>query len=95
MADESGAATALQGAKAALGNNVTGAPGPASVGNNGTIASGSSPDNSRSVTVLLFTAGKTFSTFEFDSAPDDPVPPEVAADIGQKQDAAIKAGLPG
>jgi hypothetical protein len=89
------AATALQGAKSALGSNVTGDPQPAAVGEGGTIVSGPSPDNSKSVTVLLFTEGKAFVTLEFDSKPDDPVPPEFATDIGQKQDAAIKTGLAG
>jgi hypothetical protein len=34
-------------------------------------------------------------SLEFDSAPNDSVPPDGAIEIGQKQDAAIKAGLPG
>ncbi|MDT5053312.1 MAG: hypothetical protein QOF66_1678 [Mycobacterium sp.] len=58
------------------------------------IVSGPSPDKSKAVTVLLFTEGKGFTTVEFDSAPDDPVPPEIVTDIGQKQDDAIKNGLP-
>jgi len=58
------------------------------------IVSGPSPDKSKAVTVLLFTEGKAFTTVEFDSAPDDPVPPEIVTDIGQKQDDAIKNGLP-
>jgi hypothetical protein len=95
LPDAAAAATAVQGAKSSLGTNVTGDPQPASVGSDGTIVSGPSPDKSKAVTVLLFTEGKAFTTIEFDSAPDDPVPPEVVADIGQKQDAAIKAGLPG
>jgi hypothetical protein len=94
LPDASAAATALDGAKSALGTNVTGAPQPASVGSNGVVASGPSPDNSKFVAVLLFTEGKAFTTIEFDSAPDDPVPPEVVMDIGQKQDDAIKKGLP-
>ena len=84
LPDASAAATALDGAKSSLGSSVTGAPQPASVGSNGTIASGPSPDNSKSVTVLLFTEGKAFTTIEFDSAPNDPVPPEIVTDIGQK-----------
>jgi hypothetical protein len=42
------------------------------------------------------TASSTSATSaaSFDSAPDDPVPPEVVTDIGQKQDDAIKQGLP-
>ena len=94
LPDATAAATALDGAKSALGTNVTGAPAPASVGSNAVIAAGASPDNSKAVTVLLFTEGKAFTTIEFDSAPDDPVPPEVVTDIGQKQDDAIKQGLP-
>lgn len=94
LPDASAAATAAEGAKSALGSNVTGAPQPASVGSNGVVASGPSPDNSKFVAVLLFTEGKAFTTIEFDSAPDDPVPPDVVMAIGQKQDDAIKAGLP-
>jgi hypothetical protein len=93
--DASAANTALDGAVSALGSNVTGAPQSASVGSNGVIASGPSPDGSKFVAVLLFTEGKAFTTIEFDSAADDPVPPEVVTDVGQKQDDAIKKGLPG
>jgi hypothetical protein len=57
--------------------------------------SGTSPDGTKAVTILLFTEGKTLTTIEFESAADDPVLPDVLVDIGQKQDAAIKAGLPG
>ena len=95
LPDASAAATALEGSKAAIASSTTGPLQPSSVGSNGVIASGPSPDNSRAATVLLFTEGRAFATIEFDSAPDDPVPPEVVTDIGQKQDAAIKAGLPG
>jgi hypothetical protein len=94
LPDSSAASTALDGAVSSLGSNVTGAPQSASVGSNGVIATGTSPDNSKAVTVLLFTEGKAFTTIEFDSAADDPVPPEVVTDIGQKQDDAIKKGLP-
>lgn len=95
LPDATAAATALDGAKSTLGVNVTGAPQPAAVGSNGVVASGPSPDNSKFVAVLLFSEGKAFTTIEFDSAPDDPVPPDVVMDIGQKQDDAIKKGLPG
>ncbi|MDT5017619.1 MAG: hypothetical protein QOD39_3779 [Mycobacterium sp.] len=95
LPDASAASTALDGALSALGNNVTGAPQSASVGSNGVVASGPSPDGSKFVAVLLYTEGKAFTTIEFDSAADDPVPPEVVMDIGQKQDDAIKKGLPG
>jgi hypothetical protein len=95
LPDAAAANTALDGAVSALGSNVTGAPQSASVGSNGVIASGPSPDGSKFVAVLLFTEGKAFTTIEFDSAADDPVPPEVVTDVGQKQDDAIKKGLPG
>ncbi|MDT7793403.1 MAG: hypothetical protein QOD59_2839, partial [Mycobacterium sp.] len=95
LPDAAAANTALDGAVSALGSNVTGAPQSASVGSNGVIASGPSPDGSKFVAVLLFTEGKAFTTIEFDSAVDDPVPPEVVTDVGQKQDDAIKKGLPG
>jgi hypothetical protein len=82
--------------KAALGNEVKGGtPAPATVGTGGTIVSGTSPDGSHAVTVLLFTEGKAFTNLEFDSAPNDPVPPGFVTDVGQKQDAAIKNGLHG
>jgi hypothetical protein len=95
LPDASAAATALEGAKASLGSVVTGGtPQPVAVGTGGTMVSGTSPDGSKAVTVLQFTEGKAFATLEFDSAPTDPVPPEVLTDVGQKQDTAIKDGLP-
>jgi hypothetical protein len=95
LPDASAAATALEDAKGALGTTVTVTPQPAAVGTGGTIVSGTSPDVAKAVTVLLFTEGKAFTTLEFDSAPDDPVPPDGVIDLGQKQDTAIKNGLPG
>jgi hypothetical protein len=93
--DAAAAATALQGATGALGNSVTGTPAPAQVGTNGTIVSGQSPDGSKAVTVLVFTEGKALTTLEFDSRPDDVVPPDFVTQLGQTQDTAIKNGLPG
>jgi hypothetical protein len=95
LPDAASAASALEGSKASLGSNVTGGePQPAAVGSNGTIVSGASPDGSKSVTVVLFTEGKAFVTLEFDGKPDDAVPPDFATSIAEKQDSAIKAGLP-
>jgi len=67
---------------------------PVDVGSNGTILAGTSPDNSQAVTVLFFTEGKALVDLEFDSAPGDPIDQNVVLDIGRKQDAAVKAGLP-
>jgi hypothetical protein len=94
LPDASAAASALDSAKTALGGSVNGTPGPAEVGSGGTTVSGNSPDGSKSVTVLLFTQGRAFTTLEFDGPPDAPVPPDFVTDVGQKQVAAIKNGLP-
>jgi hypothetical protein len=95
LPDPSAAASALDSAKAALGGSVSGTPGPADVGTGGTTVSGNSPDGSKSVTVLLFTEGRAFTTLEFDGPPNAAVPPDFVTDVGQKQVTAIKSGLPG
>jgi hypothetical protein len=95
MNDPSAAASALDSAKAKLGDSVKGTPGPANVGTGGTTASGNSPDGSKGVTMVLFTEGKVFTTLEFDGPADTPAPPDFVTDVAQKQDTAIKNGLPG
>jgi hypothetical protein len=96
MPDAAAAAAALDAGTASVNNAVTGGNlEPAAVGAGGRIISGTTPDGSKAATLLQFTEGKAFVTLEFDSAPNDPVPPEIVTDVGQKQDAAIKAGLPG
>jgi hypothetical protein len=96
LPDASAAKSALDGAVGGLASAVTGGtPQSAQIGSSGTVVSGMSPDETKSVTLLLFTEGKAFVTLEFDGAPNDPVPPEGVTDVGQKQDAAIKNGLPG
>jgi hypothetical protein len=94
LPDADAAGIALKGAVDALGSSVTGGtPAPAQVGSDATMVSGTSPDGSKAVTVLVFTEGTAFTTLEFDSAPDDPVPPEFVLDVANKQDQKIKAGL--
>ena len=94
LPDPDQAVSELDQEKAALGDSVKGGtPAPATVGTGGTTVSGTSPDGSKAVTVLLFTEGKGFVNLEFDSAPNDPVPPQFVTDVGQKQDTAIKNGL--
>ncbi|WP_235658651.1 hypothetical protein [Mycolicibacterium moriokaense] len=96
LPDPDQAVSELDQEKVALGNMVTGGtPAPAPVGTDGTMVSGAAPDGSKAVTVLLFTEGKAFVNLEFDSAPNDPVPPAFVTDVGQKQDTAIKNGLHG
>ncbi|EUA30908.1 putative conserved membrane protein [Mycobacterium xenopi 3993] len=73
---------------------ITGTPVKANVGTGGVTISGDLPDKSKGVTVLLFTEGKAFVTLEFDGPTGVPAPPEFVTDVGQKQDASIKKGLP-
>jgi hypothetical protein len=94
VADAATAAAGLENTKGNYGSKVTGIWQPADVGSNGVIITGNSPDNSQAVTVLLFTEGKALVSMEFDGAPNEPIAPDVAKDIGRKQDAAIKSGLP-
>src|ERR1700738_1883470 len=96
LPDAAQAVSELDQEKAALGNMVTGGtPAPAPVGTGGTMVSGTAPEGSKAVTVLLFTEGKAFVNLEFDRPLNDPVPPQFVTDVGQKQDTAIKNGLHG
>ena len=93
---EAGATAALEAAKAALGGSVVGGtPAPIEVGSGGISVSGNSPDNAKSVTVVLFTEGRAFVTLEFDGPKDATPPPDFVLDVGQKQALAIKNGLHG
>ena len=91
----SDAAGVLEAAKRALPDAVAhAAPEPVDIGTGGVTVSGNSPDGSKSVTVLLFTEGKAFTTLEFDGPADQPAPMDFVTDVAQKQHAAIKSGLP-
>jgi serine/threonine-protein kinase len=92
--DAATAKVGLNNTKNNYAGKVTGTWQPADVGSNGAIISGTSPDNSQAVTVVLFTEGKALVNLEFDSAPTDPIDAGVAMDVGRKQDTAIKTGLP-
>jgi hypothetical protein len=92
--DPAAAAAALDNEKHGYAGKFTGTWQPADVGSNGSMISGTSPDKSQAVTVLLFTEGKALVKLEFAGAANDPIDPGVATDIGRKQDAAIKNGLP-
>ncbi len=95
LPDPAAAVRALESARATRDGYVHGVPEPIAIGTGGTTISGPSPDGSKGVTVLLFTAGKAFAELEFDGPPDAPVPPDFVTDIGRKQEAAIKKGLAG
>jgi hypothetical protein len=96
LPDPDQAVSELDEEKAALGDMVKGGThAPAAVGTDGTMVSGTAPEGSKAVTVLMFTEGKAFVNLEFDSPLNDPVPPQFVTDVGQKQDTAIKNGLHG
>jgi hypothetical protein len=61
------------------------------LGSGSTVFSGTSLDGSKSVSVLLFTEGKTFTRCEITSDPGDPVSTDFLVPVGQRQDERIKA----
>jgi hypothetical protein len=93
---DAGAASAAldQSAKAIQELSVKAPPTPADVGTGGQMAIGPSPDGSKAKAIVMFTEGKVFTVLEFESPQNDSVPPDFVLDLGRKQDAAIKAGLP-
>jgi len=92
LSNASAAAGALNQAKADLPRVVTGATAESvPVGSGGTVVSARSPDGSKSVSVLLFTEGKTFTTYEITSDSGDPVSTDFLVPVGQEQDARLKA----
>jgi len=96
LPDSAAATTTLNSTVSALGTTVTGGrPQPWPVGTGGTVVSGTSPDGAKAVTVLLFTEGRAVVRLEFDSAPGDPMPPQVVTDVGKQQQIAIRTGLTG
>jgi hypothetical protein len=93
--DAGAAAQALdQSAKGIQELSVKSPPTPADVGTGGQMAVGPSPDGSKSKAIVMFTEGKVFTVLEFESPQNDPVQPDFVLDLGKKQDAAIKSGLP-
>ena len=93
--DPAAAANELDSAKAVHHEALLAKPLTADVGVDGATISGTSPDHSKGVTVLLFTEGKAFVTLEFDGPSFALAPPDFVLDVGHKQDDAIKKGLCG
>ena len=94
--DATAASQALdQSAKAIPELSVKATPETADVGTGGQIAVGPSPDGSKAKGIVMFTQDKVFADLELESDPNDPVNKDFLLDLGQKQAAAIKAGLPG
>jgi hypothetical protein len=91
LPDAAAATGAMNASQAEMANRIANAKTqPVQVGTGGTLLAGSSPDGTKSVSVLLFTQGNAAATVEFDGPPGDPAPTEFVEDLGQKQDAAIK-----
>jgi hypothetical protein len=96
FADPAAATNALNAAKGAQGGVIKDPKtDTVDVGTGGTALYGNSPDNSKGITILLFTEGKALVTLEFDGPPDSLAPQDFVSDIGLKQDAAVKKGLGG
>lgn len=94
LPDPAAAAAALEAERTTVPGSGTGKPKAVKVGTSGTSVSADSPDGSKGVTVLRFTEGRAFVTIQFDGPPGMSAPPDFVTDVGQKQDDAIKNGLP-
>ncbi|MBU9763119.1 hypothetical protein FR943_04575 [Mycobacterium sp. TNTM28] len=93
--DASTATATLKQAAAAVSTMVAGGkPEPVPVGLGGTVISGTAPDGSKAVTLLMYTQGRAVVRLEFDSNPDDPVSPQTVASVGRMQQVALRIGLP-
>ncbi|MUL83954.1 MULTISPECIES: hypothetical protein [unclassified Mycolicibacterium] len=93
--DAATATATLKQASAAVSTMVTGGPPqPVPVGLGGTVISGTAPDGSKAVTLLMYTQGRAVVRLEFDSNRDDPVPPQTVASVGRMQEIALRIGLP-
>lgn len=91
-------AAAAQGAKsrqARLGKYVTGTAQPFDVGANGSIAVGPSPDNTKSVTYVVFSEGRVVVDLQFVSGPNDAAPQDFVLEVAKKQDDAVKSRVTG
>jgi hypothetical protein len=93
LPDIEAAAGALESAKATHREALQAKSLNAEVGVSGSTISGLSPDHSKGVTVLVFTANKALVTLEFDGPSFALAPPEFITDVGQKQDDLIKKAL--
>lgn len=95
LPDPAAATAELDAAKGTVPGTIRGEPASIEVGTGGTVVSGDSPDGGRGLTMLRFTTGRAFVTLEFDGPPAMSAPNDFVTDVGRKQDAAIKDGLPG
>lgn len=90
---QSAMAAMTQGRAALAGEVANSTTQPAPVGTDGMIAIGNSPDNTRSLAVLTFTEGNTFTTIEFEGPINDPAPIDIVTDYGKMQAGAIQTAM--
>jgi hypothetical protein len=89
------AADTIPHMKDAIAQKISGSPQPVDIGTGGFMVAGTSTDNTKALTEIVFTQGRAMVDLEFASAPNDPVPSEIAMNIARIQDTAVKNGLPG
>jgi hypothetical protein len=94
LPDAASADSNFESNDATMREAVTGAPQPVDIGTKGSIATGTSPDGTKAVTVVMFSEGRALVNISFEGAPGDGIPQVLALQIAHKQDDAVKAGLP-
>lgn len=92
--DAATASAAYKQASDKLPTLVTGgAPAPGGVGEESVVISGSSPEENKAVTVLLFTEGRSLVRLRFESAEGDATTDRFVTSIGKMQQIALRTGL--
>ena len=94
LSDPAAAAAAISQAQGSMANQIANQKTQSvPVGTGGQLVSGTSPDGSKSVSVLYFTQGNAASTIEFSGPANDPAPSDGVIEMGQQQVATIKSQL--
>jgi hypothetical protein len=80
-----------------VAKKVSGAQQPVDIGANGFMVAGTAADPAKQMEIseVVFTEGRALVDLEVDCSVGNPTPTDVLLDLARKQDAAIKAGLPG
>ena len=93
--DAASATAALHQTLATADTVVTGgSPAPIAVGTDGTVIRGNAPNDSKAVTLVLFTHGPVLARLEFDSATGDPTTDRFVTDVAKMQQIALRVGMP-
>jgi hypothetical protein len=93
--DAAAATATLQKTTASLPTLVTGGtPKPVPVGADGTMISGTYPDQNKAVTLLFFAQDRAVVRLEFQSAPGDATTDKFVTGVAKMQQIALRVGLP-